>query len=98
VYVLPTHPTMFSIFCHAPLSFRVERVMDLYKDQNAERARTLIKESDEMRERYFSEMTNHEWTCAKNYHLSIDTSLLPLDDIAQIILTILKQKGLCRVE
>ena len=94
VYVLPRHPGMFNIYCHAPLRFRIRRVMDLYKDLNATTAGTLIKESDEMRERYFAEMTNHEWTCANNYHLSIDTSLMPLDDITQTIMTIMKQKGL----
>jgi hypothetical protein len=94
VHVLPRHPAMFNIFCHAPMSFRTNRVMDLYQDLNLARARTLIKESDEMREKYFAEMTNHEWTCATNYHLSIDTSLLPLDDIAQMIIRIMKQKRL----
>ena len=68
--------------------------MDLSKDLNATMAGTLIKESDEMRERYFAEMTNHEWTCANNYHLSIDTSLMPLDEIAETIMTIMKRKGL----
>ncbi len=53
---------------------------------------TLIRDSDEMRERYFAEMTNHEWTCANNYHLSIDTSLMPLEDIAQTIITIMKRR------
>ena len=94
VYVLPRHPAMFNIYCHAPLRFRIKRVMNLYKDLNPEKAGTLIRESDEMRERYFAEMTNHEWTCANNYHLSIDTSLMPLDDIAQTIMAIMKQKGL----
>jgi cytidylate kinase len=94
VYVLPRHPAMFNIFCHAPMSFRTQRVMDVYKDLNPTKARALIKESDEMRERYFAEMTNHDWTCAKNYHLSIDTSLFPLDDIAQTIIAIMKRKGL----
>src|SRR6266480_3561609 len=94
LYVLPRHPAMFNIYCHAPLRFRIRRVMALYKDLNSEQAGALIRESDEMRERYFAEMTNHEWTCANNYHLSIDTSLLPLEDIAQTIITILKRKGL----
>lgn len=94
MYVLPRHPAMFNIYCHAPLRFRIKRVMNLYKDLNPEKAGTLIRESDEMRERYFAEMTDHEWTCANNYHLSIDTSLLPLDDIAETIITIVKRKGL----
>ena len=94
VYVLPRHPAMFSIYCHAPLKFRIKRVMEVYKDLDLKRVGTLIRESDEMRERYFAEMTNHEWTCANNYHLSIDTSLLPLDDIAQTIITIMRRKEL----
>jgi cytidylate kinase len=94
LYVLPRHPAMFNIFCHAPLSFRVRRVMEIYKDLDTAKARALIQESDNMRERYFAEMTNHEWTCANNYHFSIDTSLLPLEEIAQLILAMMKTKGL----
>ena len=94
LYVLPRHPAMFNIFCHAPTRFRIRRVMEIYKDLDKAKARAVIKESDDMRERYFAEMTNHEWTCANNYHLSIDTSLLPLDEIAQLILTMMKTRGL----
>ena len=31
-------------------------------------------------------MTGHDWICAKNYNLSIDTSLQALDDIAELII------------
>jgi cytidylate kinase len=96
VYVVPQHPSMFNIFCHAPLSFRTRRLMEIYQDMDQETARLLIKESDAMRERYFAEMTNHDWTCAKNYHLSIDTSLVPLDEIAQTAMAIMKSKGLIK--
>ena len=94
VYVLPRHAGMFNVYCHAPLRFRIRRMMNVYQDLNAENAGALIRESDEMRERYFAEMTNREWTCSNNYHLAIDTSLMPLDDIAQMIITIMKCKGL----
>jgi hypothetical protein len=33
-------------------------------------------------------MTGHDWMCAKNYNLSIDTSLQPLDDIAELIVSL----------
>jgi len=77
---------MFSAFCHAPRSFRVRRIMSIYKDLAEERARELITQSDRTREIYFNEMTGHDWTCAKNYNLSIDTSLQPLDQIADLII------------
>lgn len=86
VYLLPRHRGMFSVFCHAPKSFRVKRLMSLYKDLPEEKIRALIAESDRTREIYFNEMTGHDWTCAKNYNLSIDTSLQPLEEIAELII------------
>ena len=85
VHVLPRHRGMFSVFCHAPKSFRVKRLMSVYDDLTEAKARELIMESDKTREIYFNEMTGHDWTCAKNYNLSIDTSLMPLEDIAELI-------------
>src|SRR6267142_2749978 len=38
VYVLPRHPAMFNIYCHAPLRFRIKRVMGLYEHLNPEKA------------------------------------------------------------
>ena len=86
VFMLPRHRGMFSAFCHAPKGFRVRRIMSIYKNLTEEKARALITESDRTREIYFNEMTSHDWTCAKNYNLSIDTSLQALDDIADLII------------
>jgi cytidylate kinase len=86
VFLLPRHRGMFSVFCHAPKSFRVKRLMSIYRDLTEERARMLIGESDRTREIYFNQMTSHDWTCAKNYNLSIDTSLQPLERIAELII------------
>jgi len=86
VFMLPRHRGMFSAFCHAPKGFRIRRIMSIYKNLTEEKARALITESDRTREIYFNEMTSHDWTCARNYNLSIDTSLQPLDDIADLII------------
>ena len=88
VFLLPRHRGMFSVFCHAPKSFRIKRLMSIYNDLTEEKARALIAESDRTREIYFSEMTGHDWTCAKNYNLSIDTSLQPLEEIADWIINL----------
>src|ERR1041385_2784458 len=94
VFMLPRHRGMFSAFCHAPKSFRVKRIMNVYQNLNEERARTLIAESDRTREIYFNEMTGHDWMCARNYNLSIDTSLQPLEDIAELIIKLSqRQRG-----
>ncbi len=86
VFMLPRHRGTFSVFCHAPRSFRCRRLQNIYEGLTEERARELITESDRTRELYFNEMTNHDWTCAKNYNLTIDTSVMPLDEIAELII------------
>lgn len=93
-HILPSHPGKVNIFCHAPLSFRVRRVMELYHAQTEEEARRMILESDEMRKRYFMEMAGKDWVCAEIYHLSIDTSLLPLQELAELLIEMLRRKGI----
>lgn len=93
-HVLPHHEGKVNIFCHAPRSFRIKRVMELYHAQTEEEARRMILESDEMRKRYFMEMTGRDWARAEIYHLSIDTSLLPLDEIADMLTELLRRKGI----
>jgi cytidylate kinase len=92
VYVLPRHPGMLSVFCHAPARFRIKRIMELYEVKTKEEARAILEESDETRKRYFEAMTGHDWACAENYHVSIDTSLLPMDEIAEMLIGLLKRK------
>jgi cytidylate kinase len=91
-HLLPEHAGKVNLFCHAPLDFRIRRVMELYHAQSEEEAHEVIRESDEMRKRYFMEMAGKDWLCAEIYHLSIDTSLLPLDDIAEMLVGLLKKR------
>jgi cytidylate kinase len=88
VFLLPRHRGTFTVFCHAPKSFRAKRLMNVYPDLTEEKARELIVESDRTREIYFNEMTDHDWTCARNYHLSIDTSRQPLEEVADLIINL----------
>ena len=93
-HVLPRHNKTMTVFFHAPLAFRLSRVMEIYKVKNEEKARRMIPESAEIRTRYIAQMTGTDWACAKNYNLAIDTSLLQLDDIAELIIEIIRQKGI----
>jgi cytidylate kinase len=81
-YVLPRHARMVNFFFHAPVRFRVRRVAEIYKLEEA-RAREMIEESDRLRARYFKEMTGRDWACADNYHVCVDTSMRPLADLAE---------------
>lgn len=91
-YVLPQHSGSFNIFCHAPIDFRIRRVMELYNAPTRDAARTLIEESDDMRRRYYMEMTGREWTDACNYHVSVDTSLYPLMELAGALVGLIRSR------
>ena len=80
-YVLPRHARMVNFYFHAPLELRVRRVMELYQIEDRERAKELIARSDETRQRYFKQMIGRDWACADNYHVCVDTSMLPLPEL-----------------
>jgi len=92
-YVLPQHTGSFNMFCHAPIDFRIRRVMELYNAPTQEAARMLIDESDDMRRKYYIEMTGREWTDACNYQIAVDTSIRPLDELADAIVTLIKVRN-----
>jgi cytidylate kinase len=93
-HVLPRHRKMITIFCHAPIAYRIERVIKVYKACDKVTAQTMIIESDEMRKNYIAQMTGKDWACAENYDLTFDTGLLSLEKIAELLIEIIKLKGI----
>ena len=91
-HVLPSHRRMVNLYFHAPLKFRLKRVMQLYQLTDVTAAGRMIRESDEMRRRYFTQMTGKDWSCADNYHLCINTSLFPLDELAERLILFIERK------
>ena len=91
-HCLPHHAGTVTIFLHAPVQFRIRRVMEIYQVESEEQARQMIEESDPLRRKYFTQMTGKDWACADNYHLSIDTSSMPLPEIADLTIEFIKHK------
>ena len=67
--------SVIRVFIHAPLEFRLQRVMKARNIVDAAEARSAIEESDRRRARFIRDMVGVEWTDAKNYHLCIDSSV-----------------------
>jgi cytidylate kinase len=91
-YVLPRHAHMVNIFFHAPMPFRVRRVMEIYGMDEKGSARRTVEESDRLRARYFREMTGRDWACADNYHLCVDTSMSPLPELAERLVLFVERR------
>ncbi len=91
-YVLPPHPGMVNVFLHAPLSFRIPRAIEYYGAADEAGARAMISRSDGTRERYIRQMIGHDEDDARNYHLCVDTSALPLPQIADLLTDFIRRK------
>ncbi len=91
-HVLPAHPGTVNVFLHAPLRFRIGRVMEHSHVADEAQARAMIVRSDESRGRFIAQMLGRGWDDAKNYHLCLDTSALPLDDIVEILTDVVRRR------
>jgi CMP/dCMP kinase len=88
-HVLRKHPNHVSIFLHADVASRAERIQKLYA-VSKESAETMITRSDTERALYCKTFTGKEWADARNYDISIDTGKVNIDKIAELILYYLK--------
>lgn len=81
-------PHVVSVFLHAPLEVRVNRIMqseapDLSQSEVIE----MVNRTDRRREVYYNDFTGRKWGAADNYHLSFDTSIVAPDTIVEMIET-----------
>jgi len=91
-HVLPSHPGKINILLHAPLPFRIRRVMERHGVQSETQARELITRSDETRKRYITQMLGTDWGRPEEYHLCLDSSTLPLPDVAAFLTEFVRRK------
>ena len=90
-YVLRQHPRCLTVFLHADISFRQQRVQELYK-VSANDALKLINSIDQDRRNYLKALTGKDPLDASNYQLSLDTGVFGLDKAEDIILHTLQAR------
>jgi cytidylate kinase len=84
-YVLREHPNHVSIFLHGDITFRNGRIQKLY-NASEEVAGEMIAQNDKERANYNHTFTGKEWTDARQYDISIDTSKIGVDKTVEFIL------------
>lgn len=90
-YVLRERRDVVRIFIHAPKSYRIKKVMEMYGDTQQE-AQKNIEHSDAARSGYYQSVTGQRWARSQNYDLCIDSSVGE-QACAEIIYAYLKNKG-----
>lgn len=83
-YVLNSYPNCISIFVHAPLEDRIERISQ--KQQITETAaKDLIHKTDKKRANYYNFYSNKKWGATSSYDLSVNSSVLGIERTVEII-------------
>lgn len=84
-YVLRDHPRCISLFIHAPEKACIERVMARGDRPSEAEARSLVRKTNKLRAAYYGFFTDRNWGAAPTYDLTIDSSLLPLPELADLL-------------
>lgn len=83
-YVLRDYTNVVNVFIHAPLEARLERFCRRKGTDIAEAEKSILKK-DKERANYYQYYTNQTWGAAKNYHISIDTSIMEIEGTVEML-------------
>lgn len=84
-WVLRHEPSVLTVFLHAPEPARVQRVMHEYQVADEEAAREMVRRSDHDRSRFLQSLSGLSWLDLSQYHLSVDTETVGLDETVELI-------------
>lgn len=84
-YALKDHPNLLNIFVHAPKDVCAKRILERGDAPTLERARAQSDKTNRLRAQYYNFYTDKRWGDSASYDLSFDSSLLPVDQIVDII-------------
>lgn len=90
-YVLRDNPDLLSVFIHAPLEYRIQRIIERGDAADERQAAELAKRMDRKRADYYNYFTGRTWGAAYNYDLSFDASRWSTDKIAHYIAKLLEE-------
>lgn len=89
-YVLREHPRCINLFIHAPAEFRQKQVSERLHVTEAEAA-VLLDKHDRSRAKFYNFYTDKVWGKASSYHLSVDSSLLGVEQTARYLFDFIVQ-------
>lgn len=93
-YILREHPRCVNIFVHAPLEECVKRITSRNDAIDEIKAAAIAKKTNKWRAEYYNFFTDKQWGDAKSYDLTIDSSLMSMENNVQLIIDYLKLRGI----
>lgn len=84
-YILRDHEHLASIFLHSPIEERVKSIISRGDAKDAKAAEEKARKADKQRENYYNYFTGRRWGTAANYDLTLETSHLGDEGLADMI-------------
>jgi CMP/dCMP kinase len=76
---------VITVFVHAPESWRVDRVQQVYSIPNRDAARQVVQKSDRDRGRMIRSLADLDWTDVRSYDLAVNSAAMGLDAAVDLI-------------
>lgn len=89
-YILEDFDEVISIFIHAPLASRIERVKNKYQEKHQDYEK-YIKKRDKQRANYYDYYTSKKWGQLKNFDIAINSDV-GIENIVRLIVDIYNKK------
>lgn len=91
-WVLRDFDGLVNIFVHAPVESCVDRIVSRTPSLSRVKARQLAEKTNKLRASYYNFYTDKRWGDTRSYDMTIDTSRLPLDEIADLVTQYVKAR------
>ncbi len=85
-YILRDVANTVNIFVHAPIDDCVARIIKRSEGLNESQARSLAEKTNKLRSNFYNFYTDRRWGHASTYDLCLDSSKLPMDELAEIVI------------
>ena len=83
-YILKDRDDCLNVFVHAPMAQRADRIVRLYGESEQTPEKRLT-DKDKRRSVYYKNYTGQDWGRTQNYHLSLDSGKLGIENCVKII-------------
>lgn len=83
-YILKENPNVVHVFIWADIKYRVERATTMYNMPEKKAEENILK-IDKRRANYYNYHANEKWGKAENYHLSIKSDYVGIDNAVEVI-------------
>lgn len=84
-YVLRDNHRCINVFVHAPEPECIKRVMQRGDCATEADARAMCRKINKLRAAYYNFYTDKRWGHSSSYHLTVDSSLMPMERLADFI-------------